>query len=135
MASDGSDSVGIAAGGDTVSLRDDAMLVPGGAGHLILAGSPPTSGIAVASSGNTSLHGGGFGLASDGGSLGAAAGLVFAHGSVGAADLIPLAAIPPEAAGAAPLPVPVPVGGQWSLLTLADNTQLLFTTIGSHSGG
>ena len=38
MASDGSDVASIAAGGDTVSLRDEAMLVPGGAGHLILAG-------------------------------------------------------------------------------------------------
>ena len=112
MASDATDQVSVAAAGDTVSLGGEAMLVPGGAGHLILAGPEPAPGIAAAAVGNTSLHGGGFGLAfglaSDGtaeaGALSAAAGLVFAHGSVGAADLIGLAAIPPEAAGAPPCP-------------------------------
>ncbi len=141
MASDAADQVSIAAGGDTVSLRDAAMLVPGGAGHLILPGPEPVPGIAAAG-GNTSLHGGDFGLAlglpSDGaaeaGALSAAAGLVFAHGSIGAADLIPLAATAPEAAGAPPLPAPVAVGGHSTMLMLADNTQLLFTTLGTHSG-
>lgn len=138
MASDGSDLASITAGGDTVSLRDEAMLVPGGAGHLILAGASPPPDIApdiAAAGGNTSLHGGSFDLAFDGGSLGAAAGLVFAHGSIGAADLIPLATIPPDAAGAPPLPDPMAVGGLSMTLTLTDNTQLLFTTIGSNPNG